>query len=676
MIFSRQQTFFYCITSHHEHATHTPAHMSATAASNRQTALRKAEKLRKQLRRDVIKIKEVVDIRNKYSLTDANIVRLLPAHRASALPRRKNTTTTTTTTSLPPQSNDSKRRKQEREAALRSGRRLATELSGLETRRPVQLLLLKCSAVIVHDALVRRAQEQQLETQRNTKMIMCMPPAAREQQRILEVAYDKQAYALALKEGMGAGRFDHVEDDDATQPLPLVQDVDQYGRFTFDELSDLFPILAHNSQQELGRAIEQLEAQKLILRDHGKNSAAPHLNHLPLTAEIPAEYVHGGRQGMRLWMEQTVPKVFGNKPFLKALDQQRIQSLGQLTQMDPHDLATLVTIGLNAKKKGTRRRQDELAKAVSGLRIGMRGDYGLQRRSVRFRYSKRTGTVLYSMLLRGLSEANSSIPGTNSHCSGCRHGLVAHNWDCGQSQMELLQKRLLVSQEQRAHRPLPRSDDGEMAAELTWYEALRKRLHLHRGWGFGANPKNTIVPTATLLKRKQLVHATKLLAREKVLHDSKEWTHYQDNRLRTDMRSVARCAADSEQRFVTSPRIVGAQLQPIPTRYAVWVKPETATQAMGRRHEGSSKRSMSGGLFAGLPNWNHQWSRVIVPPKFEIVVKEQVETLRVLSTSTDPLLNYLKRKGTGGRSSSFVPLGNQKGKKVTRISQTLLEFDI
>lgn len=657
--------------------------MSASAASYRQTALRKAEKLRKQLRKDVKKIQELEDVRNKYSLPDELIIRLLPkmSLRKVSQPSRRYKNSNKGGKKPPLTIDPEKQLKREREAALRSGRRIATELAGLEQRRPVQLLLLKCSAVIVQDILSKLQITRELEKQRNTRLIMCMTPEARKRQRILEVALDRQAYALALKEGCGKGRFDDEKEEDENEPLPIVRDIDQYGRFSFDELANLFPILAHNSLQELGREIEMLEAQKLILRDHDSESGKTlHLNNLPLTAEIPAEYVHGGRPGMRLWMERTIPKVFLNKLFLKELDKIGITSLHALTKVSTEKLSDMVTIGLNMKLKGTKRRRDELLTAVSALKIGMHGDYDYQRRRVSFRYSKRTGAVLFKMLLRGLSSANSSVPGdTNKYCSGCVYGLVAHNWDCGQSQMDLLNKRLRVLQEQRAHRPLPRSDDQEMMDELTWYEALRKKLHLHRGWGFGANPKNTVLPQSTIYRRGENKKDAKLLAQQKMLNDINDWKKHKDDCLHTNMRKYNLNDDDEsiQQRFVTSPRIAGAKLRPIPTRFSVWIKPETATQVMGRKKGGTGEDL--GGLHTGAHNWN-TWSRTIVPPKFEIEVKTQIEPLILLNEKTDPLLDYFKKRRRRRKEGSSLTLKpklpstmQSSGKHM--ISQTMLEFD-
>ena len=616
---------------------------SATAISQRETALRAAEKLRKQMRKVVNVIKIIKDVRNKYSLPDAFIVRLLPKLPTPKPPRRHRRPGTKS----PPPFDPIKQLKRAREGAMRSGRRLAVELAGLEERVPVQLLLLKCAAVVVLHYLSLRQEQQVIAIEKNTKMVMCLDPILREKEKILQVAYDKQKLALALKEGnCGAGRFDDDDDDDdENEPLPIVNDMDLVARFTFDDLYSLFPIIAHGSAQELGQEIEKLEAQKLILRDHGKNSGNPmHLNNLPLTAEIPTEYVHGGRAGMRLWMERTVPKVFANKQFLKALDLRGIQSLRTLTNMDIDELAELVIVGLNRKKKGTRRRQDELSQAVSGLRIGLRGDYSIQRRSVVFRFSKRTGAVLYTMLLKGLSEANSKVPGKNSYCSGCKFGLVAHNWDCGTSQMDLLVARFKTTQEHRRHRPLPRSDDKEMEAELTWYEALKKRLHLDRGWGFGANPRDVIIPTKTIAKRKKDWETIQHQAIANAKQNGIEWEKNRQRTLNIGMRRIDKERKnDTEsihQRFVTSPRIHGEKLAPLPTRYSVWVKPETATQRLG----GQSNHKSGGRLFMGEPHLD-PWGRKLNPSTFNIHVQDDNKvSLRIKTKRTDPMLEFLRLK--------------------------------
>ena len=200
--------------------------MSLTAAAYRETALRKAEQLRKKLRKEVIKIQQEDDVRNKYSLPDKLIVRLLPKfappttttsnhHRAAK--RKPTSHSDTSNVDVINQQKLQKQQKQlkrDREAAMRSGRRLAVELAGLETRCPVQLLLLKCAVVVVQDTLAHVTEELKLEQERNTRMIMCMTPEHRSRQRVLEVAYEKQAYALAMKEGCGKGRFDDVEDED------------------------------------------------------------------------------------------------------------------------------------------------------------------------------------------------------------------------------------------------------------------------------------------------------------------------------------------------------------------------------------------------------------------------------------------------------------------------------
>ena len=651
--------------------------MSQTAAAYRETALRKAEQLRKKLRKEVIKIQQEDDVRNKYSLPDKLIVRLLPKfappttttttnhHRAA---KRRPTSPSDTSNAevikqqkLQKLQKQQKQLKRDREAAMRSGRRLAVELAGLETRCPVQLLLLKCAVVVVQDMLAHVTEEQKLEQQRNTRMIMCMTPEHRSRQRVLEVAYEKQAYALAMKEGCGKGRFDDVEDEDETLPLPLVDEIDKHGRFTFDDLCSMFPILAHSDPQEIGREIKKLEAQKLILRDHGPKSDAPHLNALPLTAAIPTEYMYGGRPGMRLWLERTVPKVNDNKQFLRALDEEGVVSLQGLMKVPVEKLEQMVAIGLNVKKKGTKRRQNELSKAVSGLRIGMRGDYGLLRRCVTFRFSKRTGAVLYRMVLRGLSEANSTTPGKNSYCSGCRYGLVAHAWDCGQSQLELLTQRLHIVQEQRAHRPLPRSDDGDIATELSWYQALRLRLHLDRGWGYGANPRDVVVPTSTASKRERNKTESKLLGMSKAAEHAAEWENFkQRRRLLTGRRNFVDLC-DGEPRG--EPREEGGgrqgratrslKLQPLPTRFAVYVKPDTATMALGGR-KGVGRGEHRGGLFMGT-NKCDQTERRLLPPTFEFQMEQT--PLRLLSKRTDPLLEYLRRRhssgerGVGGRSS-------------------------
>jgi hypothetical protein len=518
----------------------------------------------------------------------------------------------------------------------------------------------------VQDAVQQYNLAQQLLKERNTPLVMCRAPE--ERQRLMDVAgttqrSDESTHLPAhLPTHGNKSRTIHG-------PLPIVHILDQQGRFTFDDLVHLFPILAHNSLHELGKEVERLEAQQLFLR--ACNAKDIHLKNLPLAADVPTEYMYGGRAGMRLWMARTTPKVFLNTVFLQELDRQGIQTLAQLTQVVAETLETWVAMGLHPKKKGTRRRHQELSKAVSVLRIGMSGDYATQRCRVTFRYSKRTGAVLYKMLMRGLSQANSSKIGSNKHCSGCRHGTVAHNWDCGSSQMVLLTRRLAIVQEQRAHRPLPRSDDKELVAELTWYEALRKNLHLQRGWGYGANPTSSIVPPETRVERGKTQAARALAAEARQVHDAQAWQVHQDNLLRTTMRrSDGSDGSDGslEQRFATSPRV----LAPLPTRYSVWVTPDA-----GKQCKRGDCGDLAGGLRVGKAKGN-PWARTMVPPKCDVEVQDQRETLRVLSRRNDPLLKYLAKKHpvkppyTG---STTLVLGEMNSAGKHTMSNTMLEFE-
>ena len=649
----------------------------ATAAAYRETALRKAELLRKKLRKEAKRLVTELDVRNKFSLPDADAAALVPrVQSVRSVVRqatRKNTvdaslwSATSTSVSSPASSSSAVPEwstvRKEWEGALRIGRGLARDLANLEQNRPLQLLLLKCAVVIADHYVQRHRRSVELETQRKTQLIMSLPMPQRDNMRRREIELARQRAIVARDKAMleammkrAATRAAAMEavlggsgkKGDGTRRIPkempelhpIVADLEVAGRFTFGDLIGVFPITAHGSAHALGLSVQRLEAQKLIIRDHDRGMRDAHLKSLPLTADVPPELLHSGRRGLRQWLDQ----VYGSKnqgtveEYMHSFGTAGIRDLWTLSRASGEHLAEIVSNPSKGhagnddhieqkiqgekktkkkkkkkkKKKPSRsqRRQAELLSAVARLRIGIRGDYDIERRAVRFRFSRRTGAVLYTMMMRVLSAANSiNTPGGEERCSGCQNGTLAHVWDCGSSQLDLLRQRHSQVLQRNAHQPLRRSDDGDMPEELTWYEALRRRLHLERGWGFGADPRKTVVPTITRSARQyEASAAVEKAAARSLFLKNRDWVLKRHKELRAG-NSGADNDSDNkaqtlEERFLASPRVRGIRLGPTSTTFDVCVKPATAKGccAAGSKNSGigallSMVRDVRGSVF-------------------------------------------------------------------------------
>ncbi len=724
---------------------------SATAAMERARLLRQAESARKKIRKQAVKDRAVEDVRNKFSLPDALIVRLLPVQKTmAALPRRRPRRPGGPADGLQaadrPPPDPQRLRRMQRDASVRAGKRLASELAHLEKALPMQMVLLKCAAVVLqHGALADASARAAREAEAATVLGMSLPADEREYVRLTHtvgarrrlaedpdaavktaldrvrahsdaarmarMAADAAAVAascakaaqeaavaatdrerrrqaklpvwqrgrpsLSARKRAEEKRQAELEAAAALGPLPEVAFLEAEGRFTFGDLCDVFPpILGHNDPHQLGAAVQNLEAQKFILRDHrpakgnkkkgggrgGKGGGGDgvggeaydddaYLAALPMAAGIDARFVNGGRPGLRAWLAAFAPDAHAAPGFLRALDGAGVRTVRGLAtfagEADGDRLAAIVkATDPKPGTKGARRRLGRTLAAVAQLRVGVREDYEWERRRVRYRLSARTGAVLLRMVLRALSEANSDGPqqqkqktqkkkgraaGKNTggaaederrHCSGCKYGTCAHAWDCGQSQLELLKCRWRAARAARAQRPLPppvrdsaqrereqqeaqgglgsslsASSSPSMADELTWYDALRRRLHLFKGWGYGADPRTVVVPARTRRARRLTAEAAAALGAARAAADAVEtarlqreaqlhapgWGCCRDRRCRRRHPQYDVAATDGamEARFLASPTVRGGLLSPLPSRFEVFVKPETATQAVG-----------------------------------------------------------------------------------------------